>query len=106
LRVLDAKTPVIRAAEYGSVSVENCAVGTIAYSVRVHLESVGHCLARHAFDIFFLQDHQTRVAGIIGIGLLQGGAAGTQGSIGNQPYSDDPRNSGLVILEEKDIERV
>jgi predicted amidohydrolase YtcJ len=40
------------------------------------------------------------------IKLVADGALGSRGAALKQPYSDDPHNSGLVILQEKDIERV
>lgn len=40
------------------------------------------------------------------IKLVADGALGSRGAALKQPYADDPGNSGLLILQEKDIERV
>jgi predicted amidohydrolase YtcJ len=40
------------------------------------------------------------------IKLMVDGALGSRGAALKQPYTDDPGNSGLLILQEKDIERV
>ena len=40
------------------------------------------------------------------IKLVADGALGSRGAALKQPYSDDPGNSGLLILSEQDIERV
>jgi predicted amidohydrolase YtcJ len=40
------------------------------------------------------------------IKLVADGALGSRGAALKEPYSDDPGNTGLVILKEKDIERV
>jgi predicted amidohydrolase YtcJ len=40
------------------------------------------------------------------IKLVADGALGSRGAALKKPYSDDPGNSGLLILQEKDVERV
>ncbi|MCU1275813.1 MAG: hypothetical protein JWO48_3244 [Bryobacterales bacterium] len=40
------------------------------------------------------------------IKLVSDGALGSRGAALKQPYADDPSNSGLPILQQKDIERV
>ncbi len=40
------------------------------------------------------------------IKLMADGALGSRGAALKEPYADDPGNSGLLILQEKDIERV
>jgi predicted amidohydrolase YtcJ len=40
------------------------------------------------------------------IKLVADGALGSRGAALKQPYSDDPGNTGLLILQEKDIERI
>jgi predicted amidohydrolase YtcJ len=40
------------------------------------------------------------------IKLMADGALGSRGAALKRPYADDPGNSGLVILQEKEIERI
>ncbi len=41
-----------------------------------------------------------------GIKLMADGALGSRGAALKEPYADDPGNTGLLMLQEKDIERV
>ncbi len=84
LRVFDAEAPVIRTAEYRRVCIQHRSICPVADRMRIDLKPVGHRIPRDSFDVFFLQDQQAGIAGIVRVRLLQRGAARAKRAIGHQ----------------------